>query len=115
MVSGAYFLRTRTGDGPAVVIGWIFLIGGSTFILIGWTYAIAMFFAGRCLQSHRRPTFCFVIAVLSCLHAPIGTVLGVFTIIVLQRPSVKELFAGDTTVEPDDYGNVQIRSVGERR
>ena len=36
--------------------------------------------------------FCLVIAALLCMITPFGTVLGVFTIIVLVRPSVKLLF-----------------------
>jgi hypothetical protein len=32
-------------------------------------------------------------AAIACMLMPFGTVLGVFTIIVLMRPSVKELFA----------------------
>jgi hypothetical protein len=35
-------------------------------------------------------------AAISCIFMPFGTVLGVFTIIVLLRPSVKELFAVNT-------------------
>jgi len=37
--------------------------------------------------------FCFVVACIECLFMPFGTVLGAFTIIVLMRPSVKNLFA----------------------
>jgi hypothetical protein len=32
------------------------------------------------------------VAALSCAFMPFGTVLGVFTIVVLVRPSVKQLF-----------------------
>jgi hypothetical protein len=33
-----------------------------------------------------------VIAIITCLSVPLGTALGVFTLIVLARPSVKQLF-----------------------
>jgi hypothetical protein len=33
-----------------------------------------------------------VIAAIQCAFTPFGTVLGVFTLIVLVRPSVKALF-----------------------
>ena len=36
---------------------------------------------------------CIVMAALACLSMPFGTVLGVFTIIVLARPSVQALFS----------------------
>jgi hypothetical protein len=36
---------------------------------------------------------CFAMAGVECIFMPFGTVLGVFTILVLNRQSVKELFA----------------------
>ncbi len=41
---------------------------------------------------HRRRLFCLVVAGVECAFMPFGTVLGVFTIAVLMRESVKELF-----------------------
>ncbi len=52
-----------------------------------------MLLAGRKLARRRSWTFCLVVASIECLFMPYGTVLGVFTIIVLLRPTVKELFA----------------------
>ena len=36
--------------------------------------------------------YCLVVAAVECIFMPFGTVLGVFTIIVLMRPGVKERF-----------------------
>jgi hypothetical protein len=44
------------------------------------------------LSERRNPTFIMVIAAIQCLNMPLGTALGVFTIVVLQRASVKRLF-----------------------
>jgi len=49
-------------------------------------------FAGRCLSRRKNHLLCLIVAGVSCLFVPMGTVLGVFSIIVLMRPSVKELF-----------------------
>ena len=77
-----------------------FLVTFATlFILAGWTLAYCLFRAGRCLVQHRRYTFCLVVAAISCMIMPFGTVLGVFTIIVLIRPSVKALFEPPTQAE----------------
>jgi hypothetical protein len=44
-------------------------------------------------MAHRKHyTFCLVMAGVECLFMPFGTVLGVFTILVLNRQTVKELF-----------------------
>jgi hypothetical protein len=57
--------------------------------------------AGRMLQRRRGYTYCVVMAAIACAFTPIGAVLGVFTLIVLLRPSVKALFRrGDACAEP---------------
>ena len=77
---------------PPAFIGWIF-IGIAAFIIItGWIFAALMAWAGRCLARRRNYMFCLVMAGVACLFMPLGTALGVFSIIVLQRPSVKTLF-----------------------
>ena len=53
---------------------------------------LAMLVTGSKLASHNGHGFCFIVACIECLIMPIGTVLGAFTIVVLMRPSVKELF-----------------------
>ena len=80
------------GGGPPPFIGWLFAVVAGVFILGGWALAVCLICAGRFLAKRRHYLFCFVIACVSCLFMPFGTVLGVFTIIVLMRPSVKELF-----------------------
>jgi hypothetical protein len=71
------------------------LIGmGLTFFLLGIAATFLTYFAGRSLGERRRRIFCMVVAGVLCLSLPFGTMLGVCTIIVLNRPSVKELFEG---------------------
>ena len=77
---------------PPAIFGWFFVIFASAAMLFGWTVAVLLLIGGRCLSRRVRYTFCFVVAAVACLFVPLGTVLGVFTIIVLARPSVKALF-----------------------
>ncbi|UCC95765.1 MAG: hypothetical protein JSW40_03185 [Candidatus Omnitrophota bacterium] len=77
---------------PPPFVGWMFTVMGGVAVLGGWTLAVCLVCAGRFLVRQKHYLFCLIIAGLSCLCAPLGTVLGVFTIIVLLRPSVKELF-----------------------
>ena len=44
------------------------------------------------IGSGKTSRFFLVVAAINCLHMPLGTVLGVFTIIVLIRQSVVELY-----------------------
>jgi hypothetical protein len=81
------------GNGePPAFVGWFFITLASFFILVGWAFAVLVLIAGRFLAQRRHYTFCFVMGCVECLFMPFGTVLGVFTILVLIRPSVKEMF-----------------------
>ena len=81
-------------EAPPAFFGWFFAGFGALFVLVGWTLAITVFMGARALKEHRRHTFCIVVAAIEAATCvPFGTVLGVFTIIVLSRPTVKALFA----------------------
>jgi hypothetical protein len=79
---------------PEKFVGLLFVVMGGTFILLGWAFAACVAYAGRCLGQRKNYTFCIVMAGIACLFMPFGTILGVFAIIVLVRPSVKALFNG---------------------
>ena len=93
------FLLTFGGDREmgapgARAVGAFFVAIASLWILVGLSYAVAMIVAGRHLARRKSHTFCLVMAGISCLFMPLGTVLGVFTIVVLMRDSVKAAFDG---------------------
>lgn len=73
-------------------MGWMFTGIAGVMIAMMWSFAIVLLYAGRSLQERRRYTFCLIVAGLECMMMPFGTVLSVFTIIVLLRPSVRQLF-----------------------
>jgi hypothetical protein len=77
---------------PPAFMGWLFVIMGGLFIIFGWIFAICVFLAGRFLTRRKHRIYCLVVAGIACLFMPFGTVLGVFTIVVLSRESVKQLF-----------------------
>jgi hypothetical protein len=88
MASGVF---EHTEPGVRLIGAGIMVFAG-LFILAGWILAACLVVAGRNLARRRRYTFCLVVAGVSCVFMPFGTVLGVFTIIVLSRPTVKEMF-----------------------
>jgi len=103
VVLGIAMMSGGMGHGaqaPPEFMGLIFAIMGGAFILFGLTLATCVFMAGRNLASYKRYTFCLVIAGLSCMWMPFGTILGVFTFIVLLRPQVKEAFTGIPAPQP---------------
>jgi len=82
----------HNGEAPPPFVGWLFIIVGSVFIVAGESFAVCVFAAGRCIQLQTRYWFVFVMACLQCCFFPFGTALGVFTIVVLSRPAVKQMF-----------------------
>jgi len=79
-------------DSAPALIGWFFVIFAATFIIVGWVIAALILTTGRFLARRKHYTFCLVMAAVECLFMPFGTILGVFTIIVLMREPVKQLF-----------------------
>ncbi|MNW11626.1 hypothetical protein D3C71_2091290 [compost metagenome] len=68
----------------------------AAMMFIGIVGGILTLMAARRLSQRRSLTLCIVVAAVSCMQIPFGTALGVFTLIVLNRPSVKAMFAGRT-------------------
>lgn len=94
LMGGAAAADTKPDEKAAMMA-----LGGAIFFLVGllvvciWTFAYCLYRTGRNLTAAQHPTFCFVMGCLVCLSVPFGTALGVFTIIVLNRPTIKERFA----------------------
>lgn len=82
-------------DAPPQVFGWMFIILGSLAIILGITFGILMIVAGNKLRNHQSRIFCLVIAGIECLNMPLGTILGIFTIITLLKESVIRMFESD--------------------
>jgi hypothetical protein len=87
------FVAQESGDAaPAIVggamtgVGW----GLSLFILF---FAIVNFISARNIARRKGRTFSMVVAGIDCLSFPIGTALGVFTLIELSKDDVKQLYA----------------------
>ena len=79
---------------PPKVVAWMFILIPSAFILAGWTLAGFIIATGLKLKRRTSRTFCIVVAGIECMLMPLGTVLGVFTLVVLMKDSVKELYPG---------------------
>lgn len=72
--------------------GYMLAAFAGMFVLSGWTIGGLMIYSGRCLQKRTHRMLSLVVAGIACLFMPFGTVLGVLTIVVLCRDSVKRLY-----------------------
>jgi len=91
---------TGNQEPPPAVLGWVFIVLGALLFLAGVTMAICILIAGRSLALRKNYSFAMVIACIECLFIPFGTILGVFTIVVLSRESARELFSTATLKGP---------------
>jgi len=83
-------------DLPPEFLGWIFAVIGLGLFLFRLAIAFCVLIAGRSLALRKRYSFAMVMACIECIFVPFGTILGVFTIVVLSRQSVRGLFAALT-------------------
>ncbi len=92
IISGDFF-KESNGSGPPPFFGWMFVIMGSVFILLGWCLAVIMAVVGKKLKCRKNRVFCMVVAGIECIFMPLGTILGVFTLVTLNKDSMKQIFA----------------------
>lgn len=85
-------LWSRMDDPPPVFAGYMFAIAGGLFFILGIAFSSCVLYSGFLIKKYKKRMFSFVIAYIECIFVPFGTVLGVFTIVVLSRDSVKELY-----------------------
>jgi len=82
----------HANDPPPLLVGGIFfaIFGFIAAILVA--KAVLTGLAGRGLQNRRNHTLVLVAACLSLMNFPLGTALGIFTIMLINKPAVKALF-----------------------
>ena len=86
-----FWQNQKQGPPPEQIFAmfkWFYVLGGLWFLLSGVLNVIS----GFCLRARKCRTFSLIVAGINCLHVPLGTVLGVFTMVVLVRDSVQELY-----------------------
>ncbi len=77
-------------------VGWSLFVLDATSIVLGSAFAGFVLATGRFLANRTHYRFCLVMAGVECMFIPFGTLLGVFTVLVLVREAVQQQF----TVEP---------------
>ena len=77
---------------PFDIFKFMGLIMGTLFLLLV-IFGILQIVCGYYLRKRRNRLFIFVIAIIQLIEIPYGTILGIFSIMVLSRITVKELFS----------------------
>lgn len=80
---------------------------GLVIFLVGVAILFCIILAGQSLSRHESYEFCMMVAIFECLLIPLGTIIGIWTILVLRRPSVRALFKSPPPPEsPADQATV---------
>ncbi len=77
---------------PPFAAGLVFMAIGLALFLYGLVLAIALIVSGGCLRRHKHYWFSVVVACGALLFTPLGTLLGLATLVVLLQDSVRELY-----------------------
>jgi hypothetical protein len=87
---------------PMQMMGWLIIGEYALMLTVLYGAAILACVVGYFLKRRKRWLFCIVGSGIQCLFIPFGTILGVFTIIVLARESVKYVFQHGEPLWTDD-------------
>lgn len=109
------FIRSNGAASPSESFtSWGQVIMILILVIFMMAMGIALIFVGHNLRTHKARVFCSVVAGIECLSFPLGTLLGVFALIKLNKDPVKELFANQildpTRKTPVDSANVIPRA-----
>jgi hypothetical protein len=76
------------------------LIGdyGATLVLASPVYAVLLLVAAYFMERTRYRRLVMGVAMLSLIYVPLGTLLGIVTLMVIRRPAVKAAFDGKGVV-----------------
>ena len=105
----AFFMLVAMGVAALLVEGWscwrdaIVPLGLSVLLAV---FPVCVFMTAWNLGKKTRYGFCFAIACLECLLIPFGTIVGIYTIIVLSKASVKAAFG---RAAPQNDGDIERR------
>ncbi len=80
-------------NGPPPEILFKLMLGGYAFgVVVILTGGFLNLLSGLFIRKRRHRMFSIIIGGLNCLHVPFGTLLGVFTILILSRDSVRKIY-----------------------
>jgi hypothetical protein len=82
---------------PPVILFRIMAGVFAAVTLVVWTIGGLTAYAGRCIQKRRKKLLIYLMAALNCIFVPYGTLLGVFTFIILGSPAAAREFEPTTS------------------
>ncbi len=76
-------------EAPPWWFGLLFALIGGGFVLFGWALGFVTILSGHYIARRKHRIFSIVIGAINCAMMPIGTVLGVFDILLLTKDETR--------------------------
>lgn len=95
MENSAAWKNQKNGPPPEqffAILKWFYVFLGA--LLVGG--GAGNLISGLFIQKRKNRMFSLIVAGINCLQVPFGTVLGVFTFVVLMRGSVREIYEAES-------------------
>ncbi len=95
MLGFGVFLAAGPGqeDPEATIASVVLTCLGIALGTLAFCYGTGMVLAGRGLWSQKRWVLCLVMAAVTCILFPYGTVLGALSVVMLAKNGVRERFS----------------------
>jgi len=71
-----------------------------SFVALCWVHAGVVVWFARQLAKRKHRVLCLIFEVFHLIAVPFGTALGILTIIILRRTSVRAMFDRSNVIEP---------------
>jgi hypothetical protein len=79
-------------DLPAELLDQMLVLLFTSITLMVLLHAAILVWVGRCLAQARHYWVVYIFSILDCTYIPLGTVIGIWAVVVLNRASVKARF-----------------------
>jgi hypothetical protein len=96
-IAPVVLFRSTSAADPQVRTIMMLAAGGGLIGSFLLTACIAL--VGHAMRKRRWWTFCFIVSILMCPSFPLGTALGIFSLITLNKPETKEMFSPNQALD----------------
>lgn len=90
---GVFLASPAQQDPDASIAGVVLTCLGVVLGTLAFSYGTGMIVAGRGLWRQDRWVLCMVMAAVTCIFFPYGTVLGALSVVMLAKNGVRERFS----------------------
>lgn len=87
-----YALLQREYFSQQILAPLMFILLPTGMAVIGWMFAIAVALNGYYIKNRTWFKYCMVISSIELLFTPFGTILGVFSLVLMTKPNIRMLF-----------------------